>query len=84
MMYKPVFSVTKRDGAIAVWVTMPNGEKWNIWDVNPKTFKDAKETYDAIQASFERGFEACAMIHQGVHLSAPIQPLTIEEFSKKG
>ena len=33
-MYNPKFYTTERNGELALWVEMPNGESYNIYDVS--------------------------------------------------
>jgi hypothetical protein len=63
--YTPEFTKWKRDGKTSLWVKMPNGGTYNIWDVA----KTSPETEAAIISAFERGFVAFRMI---VDLSADI------------
>lgn len=54
MEYKPEFKKYERDGKVSLWVTMPNGQDWNIWDIaetNPWI-------ESAVISAFDRGFQA--------------------------
>jgi hypothetical protein len=58
--YRPEFSTTRRDGKVALWVKLPNGELYNIWDLS-----ESELTHDvekAIICSFERGMMACKQL----------------------
>ena len=61
--YKPKFTMDTRicrgEESVALWVTMPHGEKFNIWDF-PKV--PDERTQNAIQSAFNRGFEAARML----------------------
>lgn len=72
-MYDPKFSTTERKGKFAIWVTMPNGEKYNIWDLDPRVFgKFSPDVCAAIQIAFTRGFEACNMLHRQVSIGVSL------------
>ena len=58
-MYRPCFSMTIRDKRKALWVTMPNNDKWNIGDLDKTTLEKAQ---DAIIHAFELGYKAHGMI----------------------
>lgn len=51
--YKPVFKIMERDGKKSLWVTMPNEEAYNIWDLTEKEFTEDVE--NAIIHAFELG-----------------------------
>jgi hypothetical protein len=57
----PEFKTTKRDGGIALWVEMPDGDYVNIWDVSKKEFTDNVQS--AIIAAFMRGTQYMTMLH---------------------
>lgn len=61
--YIPEFTTTKRNGKIALWVKMPNNEKYNLGDISEQDFKK-EEIQFAIICSFERGFKAFNQIIQ--------------------
>lgn len=62
--YKVKFTATKRNDLKALWVTMPDGQEWNIWDLPPKDCKP--EVIEAIHSAFFLGMKAKAMQVQGV------------------
>lgn len=62
--YKPKFSKTSRNGKTALWVELPDGDKWSIWDLKPK--ECTSEVWEAIQSAFERGMKAKTMQVQRV------------------
>ena len=51
----PRFTTTTRNGKVAMWVTMPDGSEWNIWDLSENIFHQSKE---AILNAFRLGYEA--------------------------
>jgi hypothetical protein len=55
----PKFFRTIRNGKVALWVTMPNGESCNIWDISPA--HDADEVLAAVAMAFSRGCEFMEM-----------------------
>lgn len=56
-MYEPKFSFGEMRGdKKSLWVEMPNGELYNIWDVIPEQISD--DVLKAIMSSFTRGIEA--------------------------
>ena len=56
----PKFSTTQRDGKVALWVSMPDGRKHNIWDVSPHNWSE--EVQKAIVSAFYRGAECSKML----------------------
>lgn len=56
MTYTPDFKLESRNGATALWVTMPNGEWFNIWDLYEKEI--TPDVLSAIKSAFYRGVEA--------------------------
>lgn len=56
MTYIPEFKLESRNGATALWVTMPNGAWFNIWDLSSNNVNP--EVLSAIKMSFYRGLEA--------------------------
>ena len=59
-MYNPKFYTTERNGELALWVEMPNGESYNIYDVSKDLF-DNSNFQRAIVFAFERGYTAARM-----------------------
>ncbi len=59
-MYEPKITLKERDGYISIWVNMPNGEIYNIWDLERKDIN--KKVMKCIASSFTRGFEAVIML----------------------
>jgi len=57
--YKPEFTMDRRkrrgETTVALWVTMPDGVRVNIWDLETAPGLDVQ---NAIQSAFRRGFEA--------------------------
>ena len=51
----PKFYTTKRDGKIALWVSMPYGGDRNIWDIASKSWN--KEIESAVISAFYLGSE---------------------------
>lgn len=43
----------ERNGKVSLWVMMPNGEEWNIWDLDKKAY--TKDVKSAIESAFELG-----------------------------
>jgi hypothetical protein len=70
MKYNPIVTMTKRDAKIAVWVNMPSGDKYNIWDLEDK--ECSVTVINAIASAFERGMLAQKqMINQAMQTSFP-------------
>jgi hypothetical protein len=57
MEYQPKFKKYERDGRVSLWVVMPNGEEWNIWDIDETNSR----VESAVISAFERGFSASRM-----------------------
>ena len=61
--YEPKFTMSPRETrgkkTIALWVEMPNGEKFNIWDLPKVPNEDVQH---ALQSAFSRGFDAAKML----------------------
>lgn len=55
MNYRPIISATERNGELALWINMPNGLLYNIWDM-PRD--DARKYISAIRHAFELGAES--------------------------
>jgi hypothetical protein len=51
----PKFYTTKRDGKVALWVSMPDGADRNIWDISSHNWSE--EVQKAIVSAFYRGAE---------------------------
>lgn len=62
--YRPKLITTDRDGKIAVWIKMPGGESYNIWDLDKKVV--TPDVLKAIMSSFERGYLAHVSLVRGV------------------
>lgn len=64
--YEPKFTMKPRERrgekTIALWVEMPNGEKFNIWDLPKVPTEDMQQ---ALQSAFSRGFDAAKMLVEG-------------------
>lgn len=56
MSYTPEFKLEPRNGAVALWVTMPNGEWFNIWDLYENEI--TSDVLSAVKSAFYRGVEA--------------------------
>ena len=59
----PKFYTTKRDGKIALWVSMPYGGDRNIWDITSKSWN--KEVESAVISAFYLGVQYHAMLVNG-------------------
>lgn len=59
--YVPEFYTKIRDKKLSIWVIMPNGESYNIWDQKNKK-KLSKQEQDSIITAFCRGLEAAKML----------------------
>ncbi len=55
----PEFFTTERNGKLAIWVKMPDGDAFNIADLFPSELSD--DVRAAIERSFARGAEAARM-----------------------
>jgi hypothetical protein len=64
MTYKPEFSRRDRNGKISLWVKMPDGDIWNIWDLPKGISRDGEL---ALMHSFELGFRAA------ISMCAPLE-----------
>ncbi len=80
MTYTPRFTRRLRDetGNISLWVTMPSGGDFNIWDLPEAELTPHVEK--ALQAAFERGAMAEYMLTQRVQGS--VGPVSIGSFEK--
>lgn len=54
--YKPKFYTTIREGKVALWVKMPDGKHYNIWDIPRKQF--TPEMKRAVVSAFQLGGRA--------------------------
>ena len=60
--YIPTITTTERNSRVAIWVNMPNGETYNIWDL-PTVDNEIKK---AVASAFERGISAARMLYAEV------------------
>lgn len=54
--YRPKLFTTERDGKVAIWIKMPGGESFNVWDLDKKVV--TQQVMKAIASAFERGYLA--------------------------
>lgn len=67
--YEPKFIVTERNGKLALWVKMPNGRQYNIWDVTKS--EATEDVLKTIESAFSRGMEAYSMIASHLLFTRP-------------
>lgn len=68
MRYQPKFTKTKRDGKVALWVEMPNGDSYNIEDL-PKKLADNPDVLSAVMSAFYRGGRAYKMLSDKLYIA---------------
>lgn len=58
--YEPQFTKKDRDGQLSLWVEMPDGGEWNIYDIEYEY--DNPKVMNAIIHAFELGMKANEMM----------------------
>jgi hypothetical protein len=64
-MYKPQFTMMERADRMSLWVTMPDGNAWNIWDMD---MGDVEVAESAIIYAFELGYHARGMVDTSIQM----------------
>ena len=79
--YYPKIKLKKREDKISIWVNMPNGEDYNIWDLKESEIND--QVIKCIASSFDRGIKAMKMmidsIRENIILSFPEYDMKLKE-----
>ena len=82
-MYTPFLTFVKRKekackGSVGIWITMPDGENWSIWDLSEKEL--TTNVMHAIAHAFERGMLAHKLLV--IKSSAAITPMMDPKIQK--
>jgi hypothetical protein len=67
--YQPKITTTKRDGKTALWVNLPDGNEYNLGDVD----KTSPELLKTAAYAFECGWEA-----QRMWVQSALVPVSVE------
>lgn len=75
MNYRPTITTTERNGKLAIWINLPDGRQYNVWDM-PR--EDALLYMKAIRRAFELGAESIKQQLSEVRVVAPTLSLSTD------